>query len=54
MATAEDHPMADDKAIAPASVNLEEAPIDDDAPPNGGLVAWLQVTGCFALYLNTL
>lgn len=24
------------------------------APPNGGLVAWLQVAGCFALYLNTL
>jgi hypothetical protein len=26
----------------------------DDGPPNGGVLAWLQVAGCFALYLNTL
>ena len=24
------------------------------APPDGGLVAWLQVAGSFALYFNTL
>lgn len=30
-------------------------PVDrDDGPPNGGVLAWLQVAGCFALYLNTL
>ncbi|KAH8202773.1 hypothetical protein TruAng_003044 [Truncatella angustata] len=31
----------------------EDAPVDNEAPPNGGTLAWMQVAGCFALYLNT-
>ena len=27
---------------------------DDNPPPNGGWLAWLQVAGCFGLYLNSL
>lgn len=27
---------------------------DDTGPPNGGLVAWLQVAAAFVLYGNTL
>ncbi|KAI0127071.1 major facilitator superfamily domain-containing protein [Xylariales sp. AK1849] len=34
--------------------DTEDVPVNYDAPPNGGLLAWLQVAGCFALYLNTL
>ena len=28
--------------------------VPSQAPPNGGLMAWLQVAGSFALYFNTL
>lgn len=30
------------------------AEADDAGPPNGGLVAWLQVAAAFVLYGNTL
>lgn len=42
---------------SPPSTVPSPAPEDGvatTAAPNGGLVAWLQVAGCFALYLNTL
>jgi hypothetical protein len=35
-----------------APANLTPA-IGDEAPPNGGLVAWLQVLGAFFLFFNS-
>jgi hypothetical protein len=52
----------ENKAVATESTESDDVPAVNqdvpankaDPPPNGGFVAWLQVAGCFALYLNTL
>ncbi|KAK9781364.1 putative Major facilitator superfamily domain-containing protein [Seiridium cardinale] len=54
MSAAENKPTTADEAIATESTVRDDTPVSDDAPPNGGMVAWVQVAGCFALYLNTL
>lgn len=46
--------VSEDKTVVADTTDSDDAPISNDAPPNGGLVAWIQVAGCFALYLNTL
>ena len=44
--------------VPPGSLGEESPPKADPTPatppPDGGLVAWLQVAGSFALYFNTL
>ncbi|KAJ9143511.1 MFS general substrate transporter [Pleurostoma richardsiae] len=42
------------EADAPAPAARPEATRRTDPPPNGGSVAWLQVSAAFALYWNTL
>ncbi|KAF3023513.1 hypothetical protein E8E14_007443 [Neopestalotiopsis sp. 37M] len=55
MSSLEKQPVADDPAAAPPAPGPHDVQVQsNDAPPNGGLLAWLQVAGCFALYLNTL
>ena len=42
-----------------AGISIQEKKIDDiqgvplDEPPNGGLLAWLQVSATFMMFLNT-
>lgn len=42
-----------------AGISIQEKKIDDiqgvplDEPPNGGLLAWLQVAATFMVFLNT-
>lgn len=44
----------DIKSEADDSERSEDAvPTPDGAPPNGGLVAWLQVVGAFILFMNS-
>lgn len=44
-----------DTLATPIPPQTEDVPKTvNDPPPNGGVLAWLQVAGCFALYLNTL
>ncbi|KAI1850981.1 hypothetical protein JX266_003646 [Neoarthrinium moseri] len=55
MSASSDVPAPKDVAVASETTDSEDAPVDQEGPPpNGGHVAWLNVAGCFALYLNTL
>lgn len=54
MSTAEKSQIPNDPDVVTETTDSEDAPTNNDSPPNGGMLAWLQVAGCFALYLNTL
>ena len=51
---ASDPPTMEELAVAEAKESRPAQPIQGAGPPpNGGIVAWLQVLGAFFIYFNT-